>query len=141
MKTKIEMTALPDFALLSAIHQACFAQGWNQQAFSDLFNITGTLAFTADIAGFGILRLLVDEAEILTIAVLPEARRQGIGKTIFSSMLQWAKEKNVKSVFLEVAESNITAQELYKSAGFAIVSRRKNYYNHNEDAIVMQKSL
>jgi len=141
----VEPNNSPDFALLCAVHQRCFTPGWSEQAFLDLFLISGTEAFIApDKEGFGILRIIAAEAEILTLAVLPECQRRGIGREIIGSMLEYARGQGVKSIFLEVRESNRAARRLYQAFGFSVISRRRNYYQspHGvlEDAVVMRKS-
>lgn len=142
----IPFCASPDYSLLSAIHSSCFDRGWNREEFNGLFAIGGTLAFIApQNNGFGILRITGDEAEVITLAVLPHCRREGIGKTLVSSMLAYAAERGVTAVFLEVREDNEVAKALYAALGFAIISRRKHYYRNSNgsetDAIVMRKTL
>lgn len=143
----LQPSGSPDCAQLSAIHRQCFAGGWDAPAFAGLLGVHGTLAFIApEHAGFGILRLLGNEAEIITLAVLPSCRRSGIGRAIALSMLQYAKAQGVTSVFLEVRESNQAARVLYQEAGFSMISRRKQYYAKNddgpqEDAIVMRRTM
>ena len=139
------ITTSPDFSLLESIHKQCFPNYWNSLEFADMFLINGTWAIIYANLGLGILRIICDEAEIITIATLPEYRQQGIGKKIVQSIIGLAKEQNVKEVFLEVRESNIVAQKLYLSNGFTIIATRKNYY-HNEDgsfenALIMKKKL
>lgn len=74
---------------------------------------------------------------ITNIAVKKIYRRQGIGKKLLYRLIQITKEKNKETITLEVSEKNKIAQELYKSTGFNIVGKRKNYYNGKEDAIIM----
>ena len=139
------ITTTPDFSLLESIHKQCFPNYWRTMEFADMFMIKGAWAVICDNMGLGILRIIGDEAEIITIATLPEYRQQGIGKKIVQSMLGLAKKQNVKEIFLEVRESNIAAQKLYLSAGFAIISKRKNYYHNEdgtcEDALIMKMDL
>lgn len=141
----MKITATPDFTVLAAMHSQCFAQPWSAQAFADLFSISGTQVLLAQGKGFGIIRVLGEEAEIITLAVLPEHQRQGIGKAITKAILGLAEEHGVKSVFLEVRKSNEAAQALYANAGFEIISTRKDYYGNptgsSEDAVIMRYSL
>jgi len=92
--------------------------------------------------GFGLLRCLGDDAEILTLAVMPDFRRQGVGKAVVAAMAQWARERKAIAVFLEVKQGNAAAQDLYEKAGFKVISRRKDYYQREggtrEDAVVMR---
>lgn len=142
----IEPTDSPDFNLLCSLHGRCFAPGWGREAFLELFLVKGTLAFVAvDKSGFGVLRVMQDEAEILTIAVMPERRRKGVGNDILGRMLDYAGEQGVKTLFLEVRQSNIAARRLYEAKGFVVISQRKNYYRNPggtwEDAVVMRKQV
>ncbi|MEM1342501.1 MAG: GNAT family N-acetyltransferase, partial [Pseudomonadota bacterium] len=86
------------------------------------------------------LRLLPGEAEILTLAVQPEARRQGLGRLLVQELI--AQATGAERVFLEVAESNQAARALYAACGFEEIGRRPGYYAYSdggaEDALVMQ---
>jgi ribosomal-protein-alanine N-acetyltransferase len=80
----------------------------------------------------------VDEVHIATIAIHPEFRRQGIGRRLLSHTLRRALDDGARSSFLEVRESNLAAQEMYRQFGYEPTGRRKRYYKDNdEDAILM----
>ena len=86
---------------------------------------------------FLIYQLLYEKAEVIDIFVLDEYRRKGIAKALLNGML---KDKTIKSVTLEVKESNKNAILLYNSLGFKEVAKRKGYYN-GEDALLMLKEV
>ena len=86
---------------------------------------------------FLIYQLLYEKAEVIDIFVLDEYRRKGIAKALLNEML---KDKTIKSVTLEVKESNKNAIMLYNSLGFNEVAKRKGYYN-GEDALLMLKEV
>ena len=86
---------------------------------------------------FLIYQLLYEKAEVIDIFVLDEYRRKGIAKALLNEML---KDKTIKSVTLEVKESNKNAILLYNSLGFNEVAKRKGYYN-GEDALLMLKEV
>jgi ribosomal-protein-alanine N-acetyltransferase len=137
---------MPDTTALSAIHRDCFMPGWSEEAMAQLFAIPGTLAFVASgNAGFGILRIVGGEAEVITMAVLCRRRRQGIANAVADAMLHFAKACGVKTVFLEVRKGNEAAAALYRKFGFTQMSERKDYYHNSdgttEDAVVMKKTL
>ena len=145
MPINIEITATPDAKALAVIHGECFGQGqgWDAPAIQAMLAIKGTAAFVAaGYTGFGLLRALEGDAEILTLAVLPQYRKRGIGEAITASMQQWARHQGTERMFLEVRESNEAAQALYQKMGFAVISLRKEYYRNTdgpyESAIVMQ---
>mgnify|MGYP006071330709 FL=1 len=81
------------------------------------------------------------EADILTVAVLPEYRRQGIAKEFMRQIEQWSKERQASAMMLEVEESNESAIELYKALGYMKISVRMDYYGPGKDAFVMRKEL
>jgi ribosomal-protein-alanine N-acetyltransferase len=90
------------------------------------------------IVGLLVLWIIVDEAHIATLAVLPEYRRNGIARQLLIHGLNQAAKQGTVIATLEVRENNIPAQELYREFGFVNVGRRIRYYrDNNEDAIIM----
>lgn len=89
-------------------------------------------AFTPDI---GI------DAEVLTLTVSLNYRRQGIGRSMLDQLTAWAQERNAPAIYLEVREGNEEASPLYLSAGFQPISTRHNYYSLGINAVVMKKDL
>ena len=86
---------------------------------------------------FIVFWMVEDEAHIANFAVSPACRRQGIGKYLLATSLEYIREQGGRQVFLEVRVSNIPAQNLYRQFGFNIVSVRKRYYTDNgEDAYI-----
>jgi ribosomal-protein-alanine N-acetyltransferase len=84
------------------------------------------------------------EAELLTIAVDPAHRRQGLGRTLVEAFLAEARQRGAETAFLEVAEDNTAARTLYTAAGFTQTGRRKGYYRgagRVVDAILMGRTL
>ncbi len=81
------------------------------------------------------------EADILTVAVLPEYRRQGIAKEFMRRIEQWSQERGASAMMLEVEHSNESAIELYKSLGYMKISVRMDYYGPGKDAFVMRKEF
>ncbi len=86
--------------------------------------------------------LVADEVHLLNIAVAPTHLRRGFGRLLMEDMFQEAKKIGQKSIYLEVRESNKTAQAFYGKFGFQVVGRRKGYYvDSKEDALVMEMDL
>ena len=81
------------------------------------------------------------EADILTVAVLPSYRRQGIAKEFMRQIEQWSAEREASAMMLEVEISNESAIKLYESLGYMKISARVNYYGPGQDAHVMRKQL
>ena len=95
-------------------------------------------------AAFALYRQMSEEAELLTLGVLPDFRRQGYAALLLLHGMRFLKSRGSKFLFLEVGEKNAGAIHLYKTAEFIEIGRRKNYYHHaggREDAIVMERNL
>ena len=94
------------------------------------------------VVAMAVVWMVVDEAHIATIAVLPVYRRMGIGRLLIRHILQSAMQEEMATVTLEVRPSNLAAQALYQGFGFEVVGQRPRYYHDtNEDAIIMTKKL
>jgi len=117
-----------DAGRLATIHAEAFGgAAWSADAFADLLGQTGVFAAeSAD--GFILMRVVADEAEILTLAVRPSARRGGQGAGLVGDGVIGAAARGAVRVFLEVAEDNVAARALYDRAGFAEAGRRPGYY-------------
>jgi ribosomal-protein-alanine N-acetyltransferase len=82
--------------------------------------------------------LIVDEVHVATLATHPDFRRQGIAKRLLAYTLRGLIEEGAVSSFLEVRESNLAAQDMYRKFGYEATARRRRYYRDNdEDAILM----
>jgi ribosomal-protein-alanine N-acetyltransferase len=133
-----------DLAPLAAIHASCFPDAWDARALSELLAMPGTFAVSSD-DGFILARAAAGEAEILTLAVSPAARRHGLGRALVSEAASHAQQLGATALFLEVAVSNIAARALYIGLGFAEAGRRKGYYARPgaapEDALILRSNL
>ena len=132
--------SVPSPAVMASVHLQAFDAPWNEAAFRDLLASPGVFAL-GDEAGFILVRVILDEAEILTVGVRPDLRRHGLGRALVQQAIIQAAAKGAERMFLEVAQSNLAAQYLYASTGFEQVGRRKNYYSlgdgSHEDALMM----
>lgn len=94
------------------------------------------------LVGFGVVGIAADQAEIESLAVIPAARRQGIGRSLCEALMQWAGMRGASRALLEVRMSNRTARALYESLGFHEVAVRRDYYREpDEDGLVMARTL
>jgi ribosomal-protein-alanine N-acetyltransferase len=84
--------------------------------------------------------LIGDELQILNLAVHPERRQHGIGRTLVELALREAEEQRVGTVTLEVRRDNAAGLALYRAFGFEETGLRRNYYGHHEDAIIMSRT-
>lgn len=117
--------------------------GWTLRNFSDAHASGNTLTvLTVDGVTSGIAAVMhvLDESELLEIAVQPTMQGRGYGKALLAQAIALARRNGAVRMFLEVRESNARARKMYTSFGFEETGRRKNYYpteNGREDAILM----
>lgn len=124
---------------LERLHALCFPhKPWSAADFADLKKSGCDIVASQN--GFIVYRATLDEAELITIGVHPDARRSGIAATMIELMVRDLVARGVKKVFLEVAENNHPARALYERHGFAVVGRRPKYYD-GIDAILMARDL
>lgn len=133
--------------LLSALHAKAFegTQVWDQAAFNTLLNGPGVDALLAARAetplGFILMRTVADEAEMLTLAVLPSARRSGTGRMLVEAGLEAARERGARRAFLEVSVNNQAAIALYRATGWGEAGHRTRYYRDGSDALILSRGL
>jgi len=119
---------------LAAIHATAFARPWSTLEFERLLGERAVVAdglFLGDAtrpAGFALSRIVLDEAEILTVAIGPEARGRGYARQLLSEHLDGLSRKGTRQVHLEVEEGNAPALALYGRLGFKETGRRAGYY-------------
>jgi ribosomal-protein-alanine N-acetyltransferase len=132
-----------DIDVMAAIHAAAFPpkEAWGRDVFSLQLDLPGVFGLLHPAGGMILTRVAADEAEILTIAVTPNARRGGIAASLLSTAMNSAATMGAMAAFLEVAVVNTAALALYTRAGFTQIGRRPNYYTDNTDALVMRCDL
>ena len=94
----------------------------------------------ADLVGYVVVLEVLEQLELLNIAVRKSYQGLGIGQTLLNFLEKYARDNSIKKVFLEVRESNTVAINLYKKFNFEQVGYRKNYYstkNGKENGLVM----
>ena len=136
MNPRLFNPATDDVAALARLHTMAFTDAWRENAIRDLLATPGTFAL-AVAEGFILARVAGNEAEILTLAVAPAARRKGLARALVRSAAAHAAHRGALSLFLEVGVRNDAAQALYRGLGFMPVGRRKAYYA-NEDADILR---
>lgn len=136
--------------LIARLRAECFADGgWSAQSVAVLLGTPGTLALIAEAAGgpagFILCRAAADEAEVLSIGVLPAQRRGGVAGRLLDAALERLGAAGIARVFLEVGIGNRAALALYASRGFKPAGRRPAYYARPgeaaEDALVLSRGL
>jgi ribosomal-protein-alanine N-acetyltransferase len=134
-----------DLPMLAALHRAAFrTEAWDEHALADILAMPaaggllvandGLLGPTApqspppETLGFLLFTIVAEDAELLTLAVLPEARRRGVGGALVQEFLALAAAAGARQALLEVAIDNPVAQRLYGRLGFMYEATRNNYY-------------
>jgi [ribosomal protein S18]-alanine N-acetyltransferase len=143
MKFIIRKMTLEDVPGVIDLDQKSFSLPWPERSFR--FELTANPAsrcwvadFDGKIVGMVVVWLIIDEAHVATLATHPEFRRLGIGTKLLSHALRHMIEEGAHSSFLEVRESNSSAQDMYRKFGYEVSGRRPRYYkDNNEDAILM----
>ncbi len=136
-----------DIPKVLTIERQMYSYPWSEGIFKDCLKIGySNWAFIKDgqFVGYVILSVAVGEAHILNICLDPAYQGKGLGRQFLKEVLIIAKKKNANSVFLEVRPSNTAAVQLYKTAGFKKIGKRKNYYpaaDGKEDALVLSLNL
>jgi ribosomal-protein-alanine N-acetyltransferase len=132
---------------LATLHARAFTtpRPWSEAEFTALLADPLAFLLVEGDAAFLLGRAVAGEAELLTIAVAPEARRLGLGRKLVGRFIYQARLRGAESAFLEVAEDNAAARGLYRASGFAEAGRRRGYYRTPEgkavDALVLVRSL
>ncbi len=132
-----------DTTALAALHALSFAKNWDAPAIATLLATPGAFAFH-NRDGFVLARVAGEEAEILTLAVAPDKRGQGLGRALLQAAIIKAEELGAQTLFLEVGADNPAALALYAALGFAKVGMRKGYYasaSGGSDALVLRLPL
>jgi ribosomal-protein-alanine N-acetyltransferase len=143
MKLNVRKMTVEDIPTVVELDQKSFSLPWPERSFRfELTDNPASRCWVAEvdgrIVGMIVVWLIVDEAHVATLATHPDFRRQGIAKKLLSHALRYLIDEGAQSSFLEVRESNIAAQEMYRQFGYQESGRRRRYYKDNdEDAILM----
>lgn len=132
-----------DAPALAAIHAAAFPPGlaWGEADIAELLSMPGCFALRQGGDAFIMCRVAADEAEVLTVATRPDARRRGLARGLLDAAFAVCRARAADALFLEVGAVNPAAQALYAGLGFTAIARRPRYYPDGTDAIVMRFRL
>lgn len=130
-------------AVLS-VERNSFSHPWSRQSFCDELKKESSHLFVAlqddEVVGYAVLGTVLDEGDLLDIAVSEKHRRKGVAKALFEKLTEVAQQLSLAFITLEVRVSNDSAINLYSSLGFEKVATRKAYYSKpTEDAVLMTK--
>jgi len=144
---QLREAGIADAAAIAAIDALDNPSPWSESACAESLRYCDALVAqdaNAVPRAFVLFQVVLDQCEILNIAVDRSARRRGLGARLLQQALQVARARGAQSCFLEVRESNRAARQLYRAAGFVEQGRRKGYYRlgaTSEDAVLMQREL
>ena len=138
-----------DAEALARAHASAFDASWTAPDIAALMSASGSFAILSETdgeaTGFVLGRALAGEAEILTLAVAPGARRSGLGRALVEALAKEAAALGAKALFLEVAADNAAALALYDRAGFERAGVRRAYYARpggpRMDALILRRRL
>ncbi|KAF0813164.1 Ribosomal-protein-alanine acetyltransferase [Andreprevotia sp. IGB-42] len=128
---KLEALSLADVDALVALDAATNIHPWTAPLWRDTLNQQHTVGFRdagGQLGGAAVFSRVLDEAELLMIAIAPAQQGKGLGRALLDGVLRQLAAEGVREMFLEVRASNQRAQALYQSAGANEIGQRRNYY-------------
>lgn len=135
-----------DLDEVMAIESKSFSRPWTREHFIEELYSPRSRPLVArtgagGIAGYICPMIVLDEGEILDVAVRHDCRGRGIGKALVGEAIHELSLRGARIVCLEVRVSNLSALELYRKLGFRETGRRRGYYENGEDAILMEYTI
>jgi ribosomal-protein-alanine N-acetyltransferase len=145
----ITEASIRDAPAIAVLHGRSFRRGWSEQEVEGLLLDNQVIAHRATagakFSGFIMSRLVEDEAEILSVAVVDRQRGRGLARSMLNLHLRRLAGLGARAIFLEVDEHNLPALQLYRRAGFREVSRRPGYYPRPDTeaaaALILRRDL
>ena len=140
----IETMTPSHVAQIAQLEKICFSDPWSERSIAS--ELDNKLAFWLvamegeNVAGYIGSQTVIDETDMMNVAVHPDFRRQGIAEVLVNTLVENLKKMGSHCLTLEVRASNAPAISLYEKLGFHEIGRRKNYYrNPREDALILRK--
>ena len=129
---------------VAELEKICFSDPWSEKSIaSELENKLAFWLVALDgdtVAGYIGSQTVMDETDMMNVAVHPDYRRKGIAEALVSGLVDQLKKRRSRCLTLEVRASNDPAKKLYEKLGFSQIGRRPNYYrNPREDALILRK--
>lgn len=129
---------------IAALEKLCFPDPWSERSVASELDNPLSLWLVATegerVLGYVGSQSVLDEADMMNVAVHPDARRRGLARSLVEALIEQLKDREVRMLTLEVRASNEPAKALYETMGFTQVGRRKNYYlAPREDALILRK--
>lgn len=141
---QIREMCIEDVAAVALLETCCFSDPWSERSITaeleNPLSLWLVAAQDGEITGYIGSQSVLDEADIMNIAVNPIHRRKGIAKNLLRELTHRLRANGVRAMVLEVRPTNESAIALYTQEGFAEIGRRKKYYvNPIEDALILRK--
>jgi ribosomal-protein-alanine N-acetyltransferase len=143
---RIRPTTPADLPALERLEGSAFSDPWSLAMLEEALAARGAVTLVAErdrlVIGSIMARHVADEGEVLTVAVDPAHRRQGLGRELLEAALSRMVDAGVRTVWLEVRTSNVAARMMYLGAGFVAAGVRRGYYRRpTEDALILKREL
>ncbi|AEE90690.1 MAG: ribosomal protein S18-alanine N-acetyltransferase [Tepidanaerobacter acetatoxydans] len=141
----VEVMKMKDLDDVMEVERQCFTTPWSRYSFAceltdNQFSHYIVVRHIGKVIGYAGMWIILDEAHVTNVGVLPEYRGKGIGELLMRSLMAAAKNHGATKMTLEVRKTNYIAQNLYSKLGFEPVGIRRGYYmDDGEDAIIMWK--
>lgn len=131
-------------AQIAGLEKLCFSDPWSEKSVASELDNGLSLWLVAlegeTVAGYVGSQTVLDETDMMNIAVHPDFRRRGIAQALVESLVKQLRQRGSRCLTLEVRASNSPAIALYEKLGFQKIGRRKNYYRDpREDALILRK--
>lgn len=141
---EIVRMSISDVPAVAELERKCFSDPWSERSVAAELENPLSLWLVAllgrTVVGYVGSQSVMEQADMMNIAVNPDYRRQGIAESLIERLVSELKDKQVSSLTLEVRASNAPAIALYRKLGFIQVGKRSNYYrNPREDALILRK--
>lgn len=145
MKINIDAMTLDDIRLIEPNFNNNFDKFWSidilKNDFKDINSKYIIAKIDNEIVGFAGIKVILDEADIMNIAVKTNKRNLGIGSMLLENLIKIAQDENCSNITLEVNETNKPAISLYEKYHFKRIGLRKKYYNNTDNGIIMKKDI
>ena len=144
MEGKIVPMTRDQVKAVAELEKTCFSDPWSERSVAGELDNPLSLWFVAldgdRLLGYVGCQRVPPEADVMNLAVVPEARRRGLGRRLMETLWETLMALGDESLTLEVRAGNAPAIALYEGLGFAQVGRRPNYYEKpREDALILRK--
>ena len=143
---RIEAMTQAHVAAIAGLEKLCFSDPWSEKSIETELSCRLSCWLVAmegeTLVGYVGSQTVIDESDMMNIAVHPDHRRKGIAEALVAGLEEQLRQRGSRALTLEVRDSNAPAIALYEKLGFTQVGLRKNYYrNPKEDARILRKEL